>query len=88
MSQSAHTSVRIDNIELNEAFDLTFLGVTIDNKFKWKKHIDSVKSKLSSLTGIIFRLRNYINANCFGQIYLTLIYPHFFVLLGFMRWCL
>ena len=76
MTPAASISIKINELELKEVSDLKFLGLVIDNKLKWNKHIESVKSKVSVLTGIIYRLRDYVSINCLRQIYLSLIYPH------------
>lgn len=76
LSHPPATSIQINNTALNEVTDFKFLGVTIDNKLKWKEHVDIIKSKVSVLTGIIFRIRNCLNSKCLRQIYYTLVYPH------------
>lgn len=75
-TQPVHTSIKINNFALNVVTDFKFLGITIDNKLKWKQHIDMVKSKVALLTGVIYRLRDCLNQNSLRQIYLSLIYPH------------
>ena len=70
------TSININNIELTEVKQFKFLGVYIDNKLKWSQHIDIIKSKLSILTGIIYRIRSHLNSSCLRLIYFTLVYPH------------
>lgn len=76
MTQSINILVKIDNVELIEVSEFKFLGVILDNKLRWKAHIDTVKSKVALLTGIIYRLRSLLTVNCLKQIYYTLIYPH------------
>ena len=76
MSHPICPQITIDNVSINEVSEFKFLGVTIDNKLKWKHHIDFIISKISVLTGILFRVREYINEKCLRQIYLSLIYPH------------
>ena len=76
LTPSVQTSITINNSTLKEVSDSKFLGIIIDNKLKWKVHVDTVKTKVSLLTGVIFRLRNCISTNCLRQIYLSLIYPH------------
>ena len=76
MSHPICPQITIDNVSINEVTEFKFLGVTIDNKLKWKHHIDIIISKISVLTGILFRVRECINEKCLRQIYLSLIYPH------------
>lgn len=69
-------SIKINNSELNEPTESKFLGIVIHKKLKWKSHVDTIKSKVAVLTGIIYSLRNFLNINCTRQIYYALIYPH------------
>ena len=76
MTQPVHTQIKINNLSLHEVFEFKFLGIYIDSKLKWKEHIDMVKSRISLYTGILYRLRHYLNVKCLLQVYFTLIYPH------------
>ena len=42
-----------------------------------ENHVDMLISKISLLTGLIYRLRYFLNVDCLRQIYHSLIYPHF-----------
>ena len=70
------TFITINNINISQVNEFKFLGVLIDSKITWKQHIDFLNSKLSLLTGIIYRLRYYLNEKCLRLIYFSLIYPH------------
>ena len=76
MSHPSCPPITIDNVPIDEVTEFKFLGVTIDNKLKWKHHIDIIISKISVLTGILFRVRGFISEQCLRQIYLSLVYPH------------
>ena len=39
--------------------NLKILGLIIDENLSWKYHIDNLCKNLSSLTGLIWRIRNY-----------------------------
>ena len=49
-----HLTLKIDNIEKVEEFNL--LGLTMDTNFKWKKHTDKISNKCSKITGVLNRL--------------------------------
>ncbi len=53
-----------------------FLGITLDKVLKWKPHIDILKSNLSKVTGIIYRLREIVNNFSLKHTYFSLAYPH------------
>ena len=54
-----------------------FLGVTIDNKLKYKNHIDNICNKISKAIGIIFKLSKLkIPLSVLKQVYYSLVYPY------------
>ena len=46
-----------------------YLGVHIDDKMTWKHHIEKLCKKLSSVAGIIYRIRNRLSRKCLMLIY-------------------
>ena len=71
---SYHINVRIYDNTSNGHTSLEckdyvkFLGVLIDKNLTWKFHIDYIASKISSVVGIITRLRHYVPLNILIQI--------------------
>jgi len=53
-----------------------YLGVLIDNKLNWKKHIEYVKTKLSRSIGIISKIRYYIPKHILIKLYYSFIQSH------------
>ena len=53
-----------------------FLGVVLDSKLTWKSHIAIIRSKLSSVCGILFQLKNKINTSVAKLIYNSIAQPH------------
>ena len=47
--------VGINGISIDRVYNITFLGVTIDDKLNWKEHIKMIQSKLSKTTAIIYK---------------------------------
>lgn len=76
MARPVITAIKIDNIILKEVNETKFLGVIIDEKVTWKIHIETLQTKVSLLTRIIYRIRNYLNEDCLRQIYFTLVNPY------------
>lgn len=76
MSHTLCPPITIDDISIDRVTEFKFLGITIDDKLKWKRHIDNIISKISVISGILFRIREFVNENCLRQIYLSLVYPH------------
>ena len=66
--------VKINNIEYKPY--IKYLGVYIDDKLNWEYQIKHINDKLSKNTGIISRLRHYMNLKMIRQLYFNLIYPY------------
>ena len=61
-----------------------YLGVIIDENLSWKPHIMTITSKLSKLSGLLYKLRPFVNKQILMQVYYTLIYPN--LLYGITCW--
>ncbi len=68
--------IKINNIEIEEAQVVKYLGVLIDNKLSWKAHVQQINLKISKGIGIIARLRHYVSKNILIDIYNSCIQPH------------
>ncbi len=51
-------ALTINNVGLPRVAATIFLGIIIDDKLSWKPHIQSVKSKLSSVLSIMYKASN------------------------------
>ena len=71
-----HLKLSIDNNDLNQASEVTFLGLIIDKKLTFKGHISEVKTKLSKTLGI-FRKLKFLPSTTLRNLYLSLVYPKF-----------
>ena len=52
-----------------------FLGIIIGDKLKWTEHIHYVKNIISKSSGILFKVRNYLDKNTVKQLY-SFVYPY------------
>ena len=66
----------IDNIGITQVPHIKFLGVIVDEKLKWKHHIEFVCKKTIKSIGILSRVRSLINFSCILTLYYSLIYPY------------
>jgi len=66
----------IDNQTIEEVEKTKFLGVFIDNKLKWKHHVNSVSGKISKGMGMLIKARNYLNRDGLVTLYNAFIYPY------------
>ena len=53
-----------------------FLGVYLDEKLTFKKHIDYVYSKISKTSGLLFKLKHSFPLDVLRNLYLSLICPY------------
>ena len=69
--------IKIDNNEIEEVEHTKFLGVFIDNKLNWKKHISYISGKISRGLGVILKAKKILNASALKTLYFSFIYPYF-----------
>ena len=53
-----------------------FLGLLLDFKLTWKSHIKKIRSKLSSVCGVLFRIRKMITRSVAKIIYNSIAHPY------------
>ena len=66
-------TVVIDNQAIKEVCHIKFLGVIIDNKPKWKDHIDYISKKIAKGIGVIIKARKVFDKTTLLSIYNSLI---------------
>ena len=71
-----NTRIVIDGEEIDRAKEIKYLGVVIDEKLKFKTHIDNVIKKFAKKYGIMCRLNNDLNTYSKILLYKSIISPH------------
>ena len=68
-------TIRYSNLALERVSEIKFLGLIVNEKLDWSPHISKVSRKLSSITGVLYNLRNYIpqDQNLKKSIYFSLV---------------
>ena len=69
-------SLYINNKRIDKVNCIKYLGVKIDDKLTWRKHIKYIEGKLSSACGAIYRLRQYVGQECLRTFYFAHAYFH------------
>ena len=69
-------ALEINNVVLPRVAATKFLGIIIDDKLSWKPHIQSVKSKLSSVLSIMYKASKLINTTGMYTLYCSLFHPY------------
>ena len=66
--------VVIDNKELIKVESAKSLGMIIDRKLNWIDHITYVKNKISKVTGIMYKARQFLSKRALLDLYYAYIY--------------
>ena len=53
-----------------------YLGVLLDNKLNWKAHISNLRSKLSKISVVFYKLRYFVPFRCLRTVYFSLVQSH------------
>ena len=65
-------ALTINNVALPRVVATIYLGIIIDDKLSWKPHIQSVKSKLSSVLSIMYKASKLITTTGMYTLYCSL----------------
>ena len=68
--------VLVDGKQIPYSFNVKFLGLMLDAKLTWKNHINYIKTKLSSICGILGTIRPKLTLKVAKMIYYSLAYSH------------
>ena len=69
-------AINIEGNAIAEVSQTKFLGVYIDNKLTWKKHIHYIAGKLSRGIGLVAKARKLLNYDALITLYYSFIYPY------------
>ena len=67
---------KIKNVNNERKTEARFLGIIIDEKLNWSKHIPAQKSKMSRYLGVMYKLKFSIPLKARLQIYHSFIQSH------------
>ena len=68
--------IRFCNAPVELVSKIKFLGVTIDNKLKFKDHVDDVSVRISRSIGVIRRISYFTPDHILINLYFSIVYPH------------
>lgn len=69
-------TVYIDGVPISETNSVKYLGMNLSSNLQWYCHIDSIKSKISSAVGVLYKFRSKLNCKTKFLIYQSLIHSH------------
>lgn len=70
----AHQPIIICGHNLDEVDEHEFLGLTLDCTMSWGSHIKKLKTKVSSICGILRKISSFMPQTCLKQIYFALVH--------------
>jgi flagellin-specific chaperone FliS len=66
----------MNDVNVEQVKNTTFLGIIIDECLTWNDHITNVSKKLLKASGIIAKIRHFLNRNAIELIYYALFIMH------------
>lgn len=69
-------SFEIDNLPIEIVKDIKYLGVQIDNRFNWDKHIQKTRTKAIQALGLIKYSKRFLKPAILNDMYRGLVEPH------------
>ena len=77
-------SIRINHEKIDRVEKIRFLGLTLQENISWDEHCNLVTNKISSVVGILYKIRIFLPIKTLLQIYNSLILPHLYY--GILAW--
>ena len=66
--------IELDGEQLSRAHEFKYLGIFLDDKLKYQKHIEYLCDRMSSFCGITFRLQKLLDIKSAKNVYFSCIY--------------
>ena len=76
--------MKINGKPIEKCTSYKYLGIVIDDKLKWDKHINYICKKVSKACGALAKVRHYASFDLLKEIYYALLYPY--VRYGISTW--
>ena len=68
--------IKLNGKRLYPTDSVRYLGVKIDRKLNWKCHVNAIGIKLNRANAMLFKVKDFINANILKSIYYALFESH------------
>ena len=59
-----------------QLISVRYLGVKTDSKLNWKSHVNAIATKLNRANAMLYKVRDFVNANILKSIYYALFESH------------
>lgn len=67
--------------------NVKYLGLIIDNRLTWEKHVAGIRKKIATLVGLFYKLNHFIPDHLRKQIYFSNFHSHFLYLMPVWSTC-
>ena len=55
---------------------IKYLGIMVDSTLTWNIHIDKISKTISRATGLLYKIRPFVNNKILKMLYYSLVCPH------------
>ena len=69
-------NIRFAGSKIKQSDNVKYLGVYLDDKLNWDRHIGYLITKLSSAIAIFYKLRNYFPINILITMHYSIVYSY------------
>ena len=80
----ATSQLKIKNIKLERVECNKFLGIYLNDKLNWNKHLNKKAYQISKVIGILNKVKSFLTKHLLKLIYFTLVNSH--LLYGLLYW--
>ena len=68
--------IKLNGKRLYSTDSMRYLGVKIDSKLNWNSHVNAIATKLNQANAMLYKVRDFVNANILKSIYYALFESH------------
>ena len=69
-------TLKIHKKAISETEYIIYLGIMVDSTLSWNIHIDKISKTISRATGLLYKIRPFVNNKILKMLYYNLVYPH------------
>ena len=73
---STESDIKINNVSIERKREARFLGVIVDEKLNWGKHISAIRYKICRYIGVMYKIKNRIPQRARLQIFHSFVQSH------------
>ena len=67
---------KIHKKAISESEYIKYLGIMVGSTLSWNIHIDKISKTISRATGLLYKIRPFVNNKILKMLYYSLVYPH------------